>query len=303
MNMDRVTNLKQALPYIRKHRGQTFVIKLGGRVMEDRDALLAIAEDITLLHSVGIHIVVIHGGGPQVDAMAERLGVPQERIAGRRVTSASTLEIAKMMFRGKLNIDMVSALREFGTCAVGLSGSDGGLIDANRRPVVQIDAEDGEGPKPVDFGHVGDIINVNVDVLNTLANAGYVPVVCSLASTPTGGVLNVNADTIAQRVAAAIGAAKLFFLTDQPGLLRDPAKESSLVSYTDAKEIAEMTAEGIIKGGMKPKLKAAIAAIEQGVSRVHMISAFRPSSLLLEVFTNEGCGTLIVGDRYSTEGA
>lgn len=300
--MDRVTNLKQALPYIRKHRGKTFVVKLGGRVMENREALLAIAEDITLLHSVGVHVVLVHGGGPQVDTMADRLGVPQQRVGGRRVTSDATLDIAKMMFRGKLNLELVSVLRECGTQAVGLSGSDGGLIDATRRPVVQVEADDGSGLQSVDFGHVGDVTRVDPSLLRTLSTAGYVPVVCSLASTPTGGVLNVNADTIAQRIAIALGAAKLFFLTDQPGLLRNGADPSSLISYTDRSEIQRLTQEGVIKGGMKPKVKAALDALDQGVGRVHMISAFQPAALLLEVFTNEGCGTLIVNDRYEVEG-
>jgi acetylglutamate kinase len=300
--MDRVTNLKQALPYIRKHRGKTFVIKLGGRVMENREALLAIAEDITLLHSVGIHVVLVHGGGPQVDTMADRLGVPQQRVAGRRITDEPTLDIAKMMFRGKLNIELVSVLRECGTLSVGLSGSDGGLIDAVRRPIVQVEADDGSGLQSVDFGHVGDITRVEPSVLRTLSSAGYVPVVCSLASTPTGGVLNVNADTIAQKIAISLGAAKLFFLTDQPGLLRNASDPTSIISYTDRPEIERFVKEGIVRGGMKPKVKAALDALAQGVGRVHMISAFQPAALLLEVFTNEGCGTLIVNDRYEVEG-
>jgi acetylglutamate kinase len=297
--MDRVTNLKQALPYIQKHRGKTFVVKLGGRVLQDRGALLKIAEDVTLLHSVGIKVVVVHGGGPQMNALAEKLGVPQQVVAGRRVTDDDTLDLAKMLFRGKLNVEIVSAFREFGTLAVGLSGSDAGLVEATRRPVVQVQDQQGETHE-VDFGHVGDVVAINPTVLETLGDSGFVPVVCSLASTPTGGVLNVNADTIAERIAVALGAAKLFLLTDRAGLLEDATDPDSLVSWCDVKDVESFMAEGKIVGGMKPKIDAALRALNAGVGRVHMVSAFAPSALLLEVFTNEGCGTLIVKDKCET---
>jgi acetylglutamate kinase len=298
--MDRVTNLKQALPYIRRHRGSTFVVKLGGRVMEDRTKLLALAEDITLLHSVGIKVVVVHGGGPQMNDMAERLGIEQKVVAGRRVTDDATLDLAKMLFRGKLNTDMVSALREFGALAVGLGGGDAGLIEAVRRPRVSVEDDTGS-TREVDFGHVGDVTEVNPAVLETLTEAGYIPVVCSLASTSTGGVLNVNADTIAERLAASLGAAKLFYLTDQPGLLRDVSDPESLVSYCDVADVREMMEDGTIAGGMKPKLDSALRALDEGVERVHIVGAFQSSALLLEVFTNEGCGTLVVADKHEVQ--
>lgn len=298
--MDRVMNLKQALPYIQRHRGRTFVIKLGGRVLQDRHALLRLAEDVTLLHNVGIHVIIVHGGGPQMNEMAEKLGIPQQVVAGRRVTDDDTLDLAKMLFRGKLNIDIVAAMREFGTLAVGLSGSDAGLVEATRRPVVQVQDASGN-TQDVDFGHVGDIAQIRPDVLTTLTGAGYVPIICSLASTPTGGILNVNADTIAQRVASAIHADKLFFLTDRAGLLENPEDPSSLISYCDIKDIEALMAAGKIAGGMRPKVQAALKALEGGVGRVHMVSAFQPSAILLEVFTNEGCGTLVVRDKHEVE--
>jgi len=236
-----------------------------------------------------------------MEALGKRLGVPQTVIGGRRVTDDETLALTKMVFRGHLNIDFVSALREFNTLAVGLSGLDGGLVVAKRRPLVEMETEDGQGTRKVDFGHVGDVSGVDPTVLSTLTGAGYVPVVCSLASTATGGVLNVNADTIATQIAMALGAAKLFFLTDQPGLLRESQNHDSLISYTDVAELSALIKDGTIKGGMKPKISAAIGALDQGVGRVHLVNAFQPSALLLEVFTNEGCGTLIVRDKYTVE--
>lgn len=295
--MDRVHNLKQALPYIQQHRGKTFVIKLGGRIFTKPEALRALSQDIALLHNVGIHIVVVHGGGPQLNTLAERLDVPQNVVGGRRVTDTETLDLAKMMFRGKLNLELVSALREAGALAVGLSGSDGGLIEATRRPPVTMTDEEGKSTD-VDFGHVGDIVRIHTDVITVLTGSNYIPVVCSLASTHTGGVLNINADTIAQHLAVALGADKLFLLTDQQGLFQSLSDPSSLVSYCDMSDLQGMLEDGTISGGMKPKVLAALAALDSGVNKVHMVSAFQPSSLLLEVFTNEGCGTLIVKHKH-----
>lgn len=294
--MDRVANLKQALPYIQQHRGKTFVVKLGGRIFADRAALLSLAEDITLLHNVGIRVVVVHGGGPQMNELAERLGIPQQIVGGRRVTDEATLDLAKMLFRGKLNADLVAALREAGTLAVGLSGGDAGLVEANRRPVVTLE-DDGGQRQEVDFGHVGDIVAIRPDVLRTLNDAGFVPVVCSLASTSTGGILNVNADTMAEEIAIALRADKLFFLTDQPGLLENVADPSSTLSWCDRNDLEKLLNEGNLKGGMKPKIQSTLRALANGVRRVHIIGAFTPSALLLEVFTNEGCGTLVVDDK------
>lgn len=298
--MDRVANLKQALPYIQQHRGKTFVIKLGGRVLADRAAIRSLCEDITLLHNVGIHVVVVHGGGPQMEDLAARLNVKQEVIAGRRVTDAETLELAKMVFRGKLNSDLISALRECGTLAVGLSGGDGALVEATRRPVVQVQADDGT-TRAVDFGHVGDIVKIDPTVLRTLGQAGFVSVVCSLASTSTGGVLNVNADTMAEQIAIALKADKLFLLTDKQGLFGDLADPSTLISWCDAQDLEQLLASGAIAAGMKPKIRATLNALAAGVNKVHIVSAFMPAALLLEVFTNEGCGTLVVRSKEEVQ--
>ncbi len=295
--MDRVHNLKQALPYIQQHRGKIFVIKLGGRIFTKPEALRSLSQDIVLLHNVGIHVVVVHGGGPQLNELANRLDVPQHIVGGRRVTDEQTLDLAKMMFRGKLNLELVSALREAGAQAVGLSGNDGSLIEATRRHPVDVVKEDGSTTQ-VDFGHVGDIAKINTEVITALTQANFVPVICSLGATRTGGVLNVNADTIAQHLAIALGADKLFLLTDQQGLFEKLGDPSSLVSYCDCNDLEQMIQSKAISGGMKPKILAALAALKNGVNKVHMVSAFQPSSLLLEVFTNEGCGTLIVPHKH-----
>ena len=286
--MDRMTHLKQALPYIQKHTGSTFVIKLGGRVLNDDQALFSLAEDISLLHNVGINLVIVHGGGPQMNALASEMGVEQTVVNGRRVTDEATLRLAQMVFKGTLNTRFVSVLKEAGTSAVGISGLDGGLIEAVKRPLVN----------GVDFGYVGDITQVNTQVLSTLVKGGFIPVVCSLGATKDGQVLNINADTIAENIAIKLQAKKLFLLTDQTGLYSDASDSESLVSYTDISEVENLIESGAIQGGMKPKIQSTLRALSAGVERVHIINAFEPSSLLCEVFTNEGCGTLIVRDKH-----
>ena len=286
--MDRMTHLKQALPYIQKHSGSTFVIKLGGRILDDDQALYSLAEDISLLHNVGIHIILVHGGGPQMNSLANEMGVEQTIVNGRRVTNEATLRLTQMVFRGILNTRLVSALKQAGTPAVGLSGLDGGLIEAVKRPEVN----------GVDYGLVGDITQVNTQVLSSLVQGGFIPVVCSLGATTDGQVLNINADTIAENIALELKAKKLFLLTDQTGLYADPNEPGSLLSYTDIEEVSAYINSGAIQGGMKPKIESTLRALQGGVERVHIINAFEPSSLLCEVFTNEGCGTLIVRNKH-----
>jgi acetylglutamate kinase len=286
--MDRMTHLKQSLPYIQKHTGSTFVIKLGGRVLNDEDTLYSLAEDLSLLHNVGIHVILVHGGGPQMNALASEMGIEQKVVGGRRVTDKETLRLAQMVFRGTLNTRFVSVLKEAGTPAVGLSGLDGGLIEAVKRPEVN----------GIDFGFVGDIVKVNSKVLSALTQSGFIPVVCSLGATQDGQVLNINADTIAEKIALELQAKKLFLLTDQTGLFANPQDPDSLISYTDVADVKRLIKTGVIQGGMKPKIESTLRALEGGVERVHLINAFDPSSLLCEVFTNEGCGTLIVKDQH-----
>ena len=299
---DHVGTLKHAVPYIRLYKGKIFIVKIGGNVLSDRDVTEALAADISLLHQLGIGIVLVHGGGPQANELSLKLGIEPEIIDGRRVTSAEALEVAKMTFGGKLNLDLLSALRREGTPGVGLSGIDAGLIRAVRRPVQEIPEADRQPGKPsqVDYGFVGDVVSVNVEFLRYLLRGAYVPVICSLACTDQGQILNINADTVAERVAAALEAEKLVFLTDQPGVLLDGDDPASVIPYADIEETERLVMDGRIRGGMLPKVEACMRALRSGVRRTHVIDGQRADSLLLEVFTNEGCGTMIVGRKEMT---
>ncbi len=292
--MNRILPLLGAHPYIRLFRGRTFVIKVSGSILADELARGAVAEDVALLHHVGIRVVLVHGGGPQLDAICDRLEVPREVVAGRRVTDARTQELARMVFRGQLNTELVSALAAQGVRAVGLSGGDGATILAHRRPPRTIRDPSTNIEQLIDFGFVGDIDTVDPKLPNMLIEAGMLPVFCSLAATPDGTLLNVNADTIAARVAMALGAEKLILCTSVPGLLEDRADPRRLVSYGDLGTVEELVRSGAVSGGMLPKLAAVTEALRGGVPRVHIIDGTRPHSLLQEVFTNEGCGTMLV---------
>jgi len=295
--VERVLPLLKAVPYIRLFQGGTFVVKVSGSLLEDPDALGAVTEDVAVLHHLGVKVVVVHGGGPQMDRMAERLGVRREVHAGRRVTDDATLDLAKMVFRGRLNCDLGAALRGRGLLPVGLSGADGGLLTAVRRPPVPV-TDPGTGRSgTLDFGHVGDVVAVDPSLISRLLDGGFVPVVCSLAATERGELLNVNADTVAAELGASLGAMKVILGLRGAGLFDDLADPSSLRSYVDLPEVDEIVRKGGVTGGMLPKLAAAAVALRKGVPRVHLVDAFRPHALLLEVFTNEGCGTLIVKDK------
>lgn len=292
---DRIAGLKKAAPYIRMYKGKTFVIKAGGEVVGDARALDGLAEQVALLHGLSIGVILVHGGGPQATELSKRLGIPVETVNGRRVTCARSLDVAKMVFNGKLNTDILAMLKKHGVPAVGLSGVDAGLIGARQRPATKVvDAAGGE--REVDFGYVGDIVAVNTSVISHLLAGSFVPVVSSMAAGMGGEVLNVNADSIASRLAAAVGAEKLILLTDVPGVLRDRSDLGSLMSRMEAGEISEAI-ERFSAEGMRVKLEACRAALEGGVPRVHVINGLAPDGLLLEIFTNEGVGTLIERSR------
>lgn len=290
-----VVGLRRALPYIRLFKGATFVVKVGGVPCADPEVLRDLAEQVGVLAAVGIRVVVVHGGGPQATALAERMGVRTPMVGGRRVTDAAGLEVVTMAFNGTISTAVMSAFRAAEVPAAGLSGIDGGLVVARRRPPRQVDV-DGT-PTEVDFGFVGDIVDVNVEILVRLLDAGFVPVVSPLCADEGGQVLNVNADTVASAIARALAAEKLVFLTDIPGLLENAADPRSLVSYVDLPGVDEMAARGVITGGMLPKVAAAREALGGGVARVHMVGYRVRSGLLREVFTNEGAGTLMVRDQ------
>jgi acetylglutamate kinase len=291
-----IAGLKGALRYVRAYRDQVFVVKLGGEVLSEPEILDGVAGQLALLWSLGIRIVVVHGGGPQATALSRRLGVEPRMVAGRRVTDDGALDVAKMVYAGKINIDLLAALRDHRVQAVGLSGVDAELITAHRRlPVSVID--DTGATQRVDFGHVGDIDRVDPRVLQTLIAARMVPVVASLAGGEGGEIFNVNADTVAESLAVAVHAQKLIFLTAAPGVLRDRNDPATLVTFADPDDLSSLMSNGALAGGMRPKVEACIRAATSGVERTHIIDGRAPDALLLEVFTGAGCGTMIVGRK------
>ena len=291
-----IAGLKGALRYVRAYRDQIFVIKLGGEVLRQAEALGSVATQVALLRSLGVRLVIVHGGGPQVSALSRRLGLEQTVIGGRRVTCAETLEVVKQVLGGQLNIDVLAAMRAQHVLAIGLSGVDGGLVTARRRPPSAVTDDQGT-VVTVDFGHVGDIESVDPRPLQTLLNGGYVPVVASLAGDDENNVYNINADTLAEVLAVALRAQKLLFLTSVPGLLRDPRDPSTLVTFADPDDLAQLLTSGAVAGGMRPKVEACIRAATAGVERTHILDGLAPDSLLYEVFTGDGCGTMIVGRK------
>ena len=291
-----ITGLKGALRYVRAYRDNVFVVKLGGDVLADTEALDRVAGQIGLLSSLNIRIVLVHGGGPQATALSRRLGQEPVIVAGRRVTDDSALDVAKMVYAGTLNVNLLAALRAHEVQGVGLSGVDADLLSARRRPPVTV-VDDAGVSREVDFGHVGDVDRMDPRVLLTLLDARFVPVVASLAGDGEGQVFNVNADTVAESLAVALKAQKLLFLTGAPGVLRDRADPSSLVTFADPDDLAALMSSGAIAGGMRPKVEACIRAATGGVERTHIIDGRLPDSILLEVFTGAGCGTMIVGRK------
>lgn len=291
-----IAGLKGALRYVRAYRDQVFVVKLGGEVLADPRAVDGIAAQVSLLSSLGIRMVVVHGGGPQATALSRRMGHEPRIVAGRRVTDDDALAVAKMVYAGQLNVDLLAALRAHEAQAVGLSGVDADLITAHRRAPVQV-VDDAGRTELVDFGHVGDLDRVDPRVLLTLLEGRFVPVVASLAGDGNGNVYNVNADTVAESLAVALRAQKLIFLTGAPGVLRDRENPSSLIAFADPDDLAGLLASGVIVGGMRPKVEACIRAATGGVERTHIIDGRVADALLLEVFTGAGCGTMIVGRK------
>lgn len=283
---DSPIQLKQAIPYIRMYKGKTFVVKVGGRVVARKETLDALVEDVCLLQQVGIRVVLVHGGGSQATELSKRLGLEPKLVDGRRVTDAQTLEVAKMVYAGTLNVDILATFRAHETAAVGLSGVDAGLVLAKKRAAGD-----------VDYGFVGDIESVDPRILTTLLDAGMTPVVACLGADAEGGVLNINADSVAEAVARALKAEKLVIVTDTEGLLHDVGDATSLVSYADIEEVESMKASGKLSGGMLPKVAACIRALKGGVRRTHVINGLKPGALLRETFTNAGCGTMIVEKR------
>ncbi len=286
-----VSALKHAAPYIRLYKGKVFVLKAGGEIFADPAQTNALMEQVGLLHQVGIRVVMIHGGGPQSTELATALGLDTTFVDGRRVTDGPSLDVATMVLNGQINTRVLAACRDLHIPAVGISGVDAGLIRAHRRPPVER-----EGQQSVDYGFVGDIDSVEIDVLVKQLDNGLMPVVSPLSCDETGTLLNINADTVAAAIAAELGAEKLILLTGAAGVLEDVNDPQSLISYIDRSALDRLRDDGRLADGMLPKAAAIDAALANGVSRVHVISYQVPDSLLLEVFTNEGTGTLVVND-------
>jgi acetylglutamate kinase len=288
-----VAALKHAAPYVRMYKKKVFVLKAGGEIFASTQSTRAFVEQIAILHQVGIRVVLVHGGGPQSTKLAEALGVPTQFVQGRRVTDEHALEVAAMVLNGQINTRILAACRDLDVPAVGISGVDAGLIRAHKRPPVKVDGHEAEH---VDYGYVGDIESVDAEVLHTQLDSGLMPVISPLSADHTGTLLNINADTVAAVLASALAAEKLILITGAPGILQDAADPGSVMSYLDLAGLRELREAGAMSEGMLPKAAAIETAIRGGVSRVHIISHRMPDSLLLEVFTNEGTGTLVVAN-------
>lgn len=276
--------LIEALPYIRDFNGKTVVIKYGGAAMIDPELRRGAAEDIVLMKYVGMNPVIVHGGGPAINQTLKRLNIESTFNAqGLRITDDATIAVVEMVLAGLVNKDIVSLLNRAGGGAVGLSGKDGNLLYAQQKIM----------PDGSDIGHVGEITQINTRVVDILTAAGMVPVIAPIATDAQGGTWNVNADTVAGEVAGALRAEKLVFLTDTPGLLRDVKDPASLIHQLRRDEVAALTASGVIAGGMIPKVEACIGALTAGVRKTHIIDGRVSHSLLLEIFTRQGLGTLV----------
>jgi len=277
--LDKAAVLADALPYIRRFWGKVVVVKYGGAAMTDPALAALFAQDVVLMRMVGMRPVVVHGGGPQIGQLMQRLGKEPEFLDGLRVTDADTLDIARMVLVGKVNRDIVASINVHGPLAVGLSGEDAGLIQASARSP--------------ELGFVGDVRGVNPGILERLLAEELIPVLATIGSDSEGQAYNINADTVAGAVAEALGAEKLVYLTDVAGLLADVGNPFSLISTMSADDIDTLLASGTLKGGMIPKLASCVRAVRRGVGHAHILDGRVPHALLLEVFTREGVGTMV----------
>jgi len=287
-----VRALKSAAPYIRMYKNKVFIIKAGGAVFSDELSTRVLIEQVAILHQVGIKTVLVHGGGPQLDNLQATLGLETRMVNGRRVTDQKSIDVTAMVLNGLINTRILAICRELDIEAIGLSGVDAGLIRAHKRPPVRLAGSN----DTVDYGFVGNIDSVNTGVIEKLLENGLMPVVSPLSADSHGVLLNINADTVAAAIGGALSAEKLVLCTGAPGILERVDDASSVVSYTDIKGLKRLRDEGALKDGMLPKAAAIESAIRGGVRRVHVISYKSADSLLAEIFTNEGTGTLVVSD-------
>jgi acetylglutamate kinase len=288
-----VRALKSAAPYIRMYKNKVFVIKAGGAVFADEASTRGLIEQVAILHQVGIRTVLVHGGGPQLDELQATLGIDTQMVHGRRVTDQKSIDLTAMALNGSINTRILAICRGLDIEAIGLSGVDAGLIRAHRRPPVSMGSGSSE---TIDYGFVGDIDSVNSAVISKLLDNGLMPVVSPLSADSSGTLLNINADTVAAAIGGALSAEKLVLCTGAHGILENVNDPTSVISYTDIAGLKRLKDQGSLKDGMLPKADAIQAAIRGGVRRVHIISYKTPDSLLAEIFTNEGTGTMVVAN-------
>ena len=281
--------LNEALPYIRRFHGSTVVVKYGGNAMVEESLKVRFAQDVVLLKLVGLNPIVVHGGGPQIGELLERLNIESRFVNGLRVTDAETMDVVQMVLGGLVNQEIVSLLNKHGGRAVGITGKDGGLIEAERLKV-QNPGADLSAPEIIDIGHVGEVVNVNTDVVTNLTAAGFIPVIAPVGAGPDGESYNINADTVAGKVAEHLNAEKLILMTNTPGVL--DAEQQTIEVLTQA-QVAALIDDGTISSGMLPKIECALNALSGGVSSVQIIDGTVPHALLLEIFTDTGVGTKI----------
>ncbi len=281
--------LIEALPYIQQFHGKTVVIKYGGHAMVDEDLRKDFARDITLMKFIGIHPVVVHGGGPQIGSVLEQMGMTSHFVEGMRVTNKPTMDVVEMVLAGKVNKAIVAQISQEGGKAVGLSGKDGCLILSKKMHVVRPQPE-GKPPEIIDIGMVGEVAAVNPGVIRTLEAGGFIPVIAPVGVGDSGETYNINADWVSSKIAVAMNAIKLILLTDVEGVMD---KEGSLISSIKAADVEKMLHDGVVSGGMIPKIQCALEAIQKGVGRVHIIDGRKPHAVILELFTDRGIGTVI----------
>lgn len=281
----RVRVLSEALPYIQQFAGRTVVVKYGGAAMKDNALKDKVMRDIVFLSCVGLRPIVVHGGGPEINSWLDKLGIEPQFKNGLRVTDAATMDVVEMVLVGRVNKEIVSSINRAGGNAVGLCGKDGNLIKA--RP----DGREG-------IGFVGEVSNMDVKILESLLTNGHIPVVSSVAADETGQSYNINADTVAGELAAALGAEKLILLTDTAGILKDYKDPSTIIYKLDIQEARELIANGVVGGGMIPKVNCCVRSLAQGVRAAHIIDGRIPHALLLEIFTDTGIGSMIVASEF-----
>ena len=286
-----ISALNNAAPYIKLYKDKIFIIKIGGELLRDISSARKLLKQIATIHQFGIKVILVHGGGPQLTEMIEKSGQASKFNNGRRVTDQSTISLAVMVLNGEVNTKLLAISVELGIPAIGISGIDGGMIVTKKRKKIKDETGD-----LIDYGYVGDISSVNMGILNTQLDAGYIPIISSLTANADGVILNVNADTIAATIAYELSAEKLILMTSVPGILMDTNDKTSLISYINHDSLKKMKSNGKLTDGMLPKVDAIGLALDNGVSRVHIISSNSEDSLLTEIFTNHGTGTLIVKD-------